>query len=121
MRGIQVDPPEFLIRTVKVDLECQVFETGDGLSGYLVYNRDLFAASTIKSLAQSFSVLLRSIAEGMDRDVCAYPLLSATDSANSHLGEIDSGPLCEKSIHRYFETQAAANQTQRPRHTGPMC
>lgn len=108
LRGLQADAPDFLIRTVKCDLECHVYETADGLTGHLVYNRDLFLPGTIRSLARSFTVLLRAVAEDAERNVRAYPLLPESERWGSLLGRSESRASSRQSIHRIFEAQAAA-------------
>ena len=62
MRGLDVEPLELDNETTRFDLELHLWERPAGLSGYFVYNSDLFDASTIRRLSSHFTALLENIA-----------------------------------------------------------
>ncbi|HBL31208.1 MAG TPA: non-ribosomal peptide synthase [Acidobacteria bacterium] len=61
----------------RFDVELQLADRGDGISGDLVYNRDLFDASTIQRLTEHFAVILEEASETPARRLSELPLLGA--------------------------------------------
>lgn len=63
-------------RGAAFDLTCIVYELEDRLSLTLRYNRDLFSAAAIASLADGFLALLKAVVNDPDQSVASAPLLS---------------------------------------------
>ncbi|GIH91289.1 non-ribosomal peptide synthetase [Planobispora siamensis] len=61
--------------TTRFDLELYLTESGDGLAGRFVYNRELFLPETVRRLAQRFEALLRAVAAGPEVPVGELDLL----------------------------------------------
>ena len=76
-------PPEWALDTFEVssgtakfELHIELEETGDELLGRVLYNTDLFDASTVASLVERWSTLLRGIVAQPESSIWALPLLS---------------------------------------------
>jgi amino acid adenylation domain-containing protein len=59
------------------DLDCYLWEDGEAVQGYLVFDRDLFEIPTIDRLARQFRVLVESIAKNPDTSVSELALHEA--------------------------------------------
>ncbi len=79
LSDIQVE--QFLIEqhTTKFDMNLELMETTQGLSGTIEYNIDLFNEATIRRLIRHFQTLLESIVHASQERVLALPLLSTTE------------------------------------------
>src|SRR5215207_721614 len=65
--------------TAQLDLELQAAETGHGLGMVLVYNSDLFDASTAERLLGSLQALLANAVDHPERQISELPLLGAEE------------------------------------------
>jgi amino acid adenylation domain-containing protein/non-ribosomal peptide synthase protein (TIGR01720 family) len=65
--------------TVQFDLVLNMIETADGLKGWLEYNTDLFAATTIERLIAHFQMLLAAVAAQPEATINDIPLLTAAE------------------------------------------
>jgi amino acid adenylation domain-containing protein len=93
--------------TAKFDLTLSIEETATGLTGELVYNKDLFDAATISRMAECFQTLLEGIAANPQQQVTHLPLLS-TAQAHQLLDEWNQTQVDyprDKCIHELFEEQ----------------
>lgn len=92
----------------RFDIELHVFEIDGELHTRWIYATSLFDAGSIERLADSFAVLLDSIAQAPDQPVMTLPLLPPPDVANL---EAWSGPEVEAlppgCAHHLFEAHAA--------------
>ncbi|MFC6404265.1 amino acid adenylation domain-containing protein [Planobispora longispora] len=61
--------------TTRFDLELYLTESGDGLAGRFVYNRELFLPETVRRLALRFEALLRAVTAGPEVPVGELDLL----------------------------------------------
>ncbi|HET7505999.1 MAG TPA: amino acid adenylation domain-containing protein, partial [Kofleriaceae bacterium] len=77
--GLRVVPITVESATARFDLELQVFDRPDGLSGWFEYNTDLFDAATIERLAAQLGRLAEQIAADPDRPISDYALLDEAD------------------------------------------
>jgi amino acid adenylation domain-containing protein len=97
------------------DLELITQEQDGGLTGHLVYNRDLFLRETAESLLQSFRVLLAEIAADPARRLSELPLLTVAEQmALVHESQASAAAAScpgETTLHRAFEAIAAAHPT----------
>ncbi|HEX5890621.1 MAG TPA: condensation domain-containing protein, partial [Pyrinomonadaceae bacterium] len=109
-------PSELLIRPVDVktaqaqfDLALDVTEDRGQLHLSLVYNTDLFDASTIRSTAEHLKVLLAGVAYNPDRPISTLPLLTAAELRQLLVEWNDTGKelIEEVCLHQIFEQQAA--------------
>jgi amino acid adenylation domain-containing protein len=75
--GLRLEPFRVESSTARFDLELQVFEQADGLTGWFEFNRDLFDASTIERLSAHLRVLLTDLVTHPDRPVGRARLLTA--------------------------------------------
>src|SRR6185369_16894491 len=93
------------------DLELITQEQDGGLTGHLVYNRDLFRRETAESLLQSFRVLLAEVAADPARSLSELPLLTVAEQMALVHESQASAAACpgETTLHRAFEAVAAAH------------
>ncbi|MFB9443502.1 amino acid adenylation domain-containing protein [Dactylosporangium vinaceum] len=61
--------------TAKMDLDCEVVDTGDDLEIWLYYSTELFDAATIGRLADSFALLLGAAVADPEQRLHALPVL----------------------------------------------
>ncbi|MHB9858115.1 amino acid adenylation domain-containing protein [Streptomyces sp. YIM S03343] len=74
--GLRVTPLTLESATARFDLELQVFDRPDGLSGWFEYNADLFDGATIEQLSTSLRVLVEEITDAPDRRLSELSLLT---------------------------------------------
>ncbi|MCB1853172.1 MAG: AMP-binding protein, partial [Gammaproteobacteria bacterium] len=67
------------LRTARCDLECNVLETADNLGARLVYNTDLFDASTISRMLEHYERLLHAVVAAPESRVDELDLLTAEE------------------------------------------
>ncbi|MGF1481220.1 MAG: amino acid adenylation domain-containing protein, partial [Cyanophyceae cyanobacterium] len=103
--GLTLKPLEFDSRSVRFDLECHLWEFPEGLKGYLIYNTDLFDASTISRLAQNFQTLLEGIVAHPDQQVFSLPLLTEAEQHQLLAWNDTEVEYPQKCIHELFEAQ----------------
>ncbi|MFF7457092.1 amino acid adenylation domain-containing protein [Kitasatospora sp. NPDC008115] len=77
--GLRLEPMEVEGHTARFDLELQVFDRPEGLSGRFEYNRDLFDPATVDRLAAHLRLLVERLLAEPDRPVGDLPLLSAEE------------------------------------------
>jgi amino acid adenylation domain-containing protein len=93
--------------TAKFDLTLALGEDGDGISGSLEYNTDLFNDDTIERLIGHFETLLEAALANPDQRLSQLPLLSKDERRNilsEWNGERADYPR-ELCIHELFEAQ----------------
>nr|BFE74687.1 hypothetical protein GCM10020092_079880 [Actinoplanes digitatis] len=73
--GLRVTPMTLESATARFDLELQVFDRPDSLSGWFEYNADLFDRATIEALSAALRRLAEQIAEDPDRRLSELSLL----------------------------------------------
>ncbi|HEX4495372.1 MAG TPA: condensation domain-containing protein, partial [Thermoanaerobaculia bacterium] len=94
----------------QLDLSLSFIESGDGLTGWLEYNSDLFEPETAERLARHFTALLRGIADAPGQRLSELPLLSASERRQL-LVEWNETAVSwpgETLLHELFERQAAS-------------
>ena len=102
-----ISPVEVKTTRALFDLTLDVTESGGQLHASLVYNTDLFDASTIQLIAEHFKVLLAGVVADADQPISALPLLTAADFRQLLVDWNDTarelgGEVC---VHRLFEQQ----------------
>ena len=104
---IELTPIEVDTETAKFDLGLNLWETGEGLAGSLIYNTELFDAETARHVAGHFERLLESVAEDPGRRVASLLLWNEEERQPSS----DVRPQAQGGggarVHRLFEARAA--------------
>ncbi len=77
--GLELSTLEDDAATAKFDLAVFVTDTPHGLRGRFEYSTDLFDATTIGRMAESFQVVLQAIVADPSAPISRLPLLSAND------------------------------------------
>jgi len=91
----------------KFDLTLYMSENVNGLSCWLEYNSDLFAASTIERLLGHYEVLLESIGVDPDQRLSELPLLTESEQRELLVASNDTRVKfpTRQCIHQLFEAQ----------------
>ncbi|MEM6451321.1 MAG: amino acid adenylation domain-containing protein, partial [Cyanobacteria bacterium P01_D01_bin.105] len=107
---IRCAPLEIKRETAKFDLTLDMKETDRGLVGKFEYRADLFSPDTIHRMAGHFRNLLRALPQSERQRIADLPMLTRSELKQLQTWQQgkSSQPLPEQSIHRIFETQAAA-------------
>nr|QEO74125.1 condensation domain-containing protein [uncultured bacterium] len=100
--------------TTKFDLRLALMQTTEGLAGSLVYNRDLFDASTVERLGGYLETLLTAAAAHSELPLSELPLLGEAERRQL-LQWGDARPTSDGRalLHRLFEARAAS-EPERP-------
>jgi hypothetical protein len=69
LHGLHLQPLELDHETTRFDLELHLWERPQGLSGYFVYNTDLFDQATMLRMSGHFCALLAAIAAHPERPI----------------------------------------------------
>ncbi|MER6363213.1 amino acid adenylation domain-containing protein [Kitasatospora sp. NPDC001527] len=107
--GLRLEPMEVESGTARFDLELQVFDRPEGLSGRFEYNTDLFDAATVDQLAGHLRLLVERLLAEPDRPVGELPLLSAEEQRRLRgQGNDTRRPWPDPGlVHHRFAEQAA--------------
>ena len=76
---LRVEPMAGEVRWVRFDLECHLWQTGNGVEGFWAWNTDLFDRETIDRFDAHFQTLLEAVAVEPTRRVSALPLASPAE------------------------------------------
>jgi|GEM_PF-2582781 len=68
--------------TTHFDLELQLFNSNEGLTGFFSYSTELFESATVERLAQHYQHLLQAIAEQPDCVIDRLPLAPTLSDSN---------------------------------------
>ena len=106
LAGIEATDPGFHTGTVKFDLDVELEDGGEAISGRWIYSTDLFDAATILRLTERFRLLSEAAVAAPDRPLVELPLLS--DSERRQLADWnDTGmPVSATPVHVLAEEQA---------------
>ncbi|MFZ2009516.1 MAG: amino acid adenylation domain-containing protein [Candidatus Sulfotelmatobacter sp.] len=91
----------------KVDLQLQLSERPEGISGSFTYNTEIFDAATIGRLAGHFQTLLQGVVTNPDQRLSRLPLLGEAER-HQLLVEWNSKPTdypSDRCVHQLFEAQ----------------
>jgi natural product biosynthesis luciferase-like monooxygenase protein/FkbM family methyltransferase len=108
--GLTLRPLEVHTGATEFDLAVYLTESPSGVSGWIDYNADLYAAATVDRFAGRFAAFAAAAAADPDRRLSALPLLSAADEqlledwSRSGPGHL---PAAEACLHELFAAQAA--------------
>ncbi|MBV9689955.1 MAG: amino acid adenylation domain-containing protein [Ktedonobacteraceae bacterium] len=93
--------------TVKFDLSIGMWETSEGLGGYIDYSMDLFEASTIARMIGHFQTLLAALVATPDQTLGTLSLLTeAEQQILVEWNSTESQYPRDTCIHQIFEEQA---------------
>ena len=100
--------------TTKFDLRLGLMQTPDGLAGSLVYNRDLFDASTVERLGGYLENLLTAAVAHPELPLSELPVLGEAERRQL-LQWGDARPTSDGRtlLHRLFEARATGGRTDR--------
>ncbi|HEX8176350.1 MAG TPA: amino acid adenylation domain-containing protein, partial [Pyrinomonadaceae bacterium] len=92
------------------DLSLVLQETGRALSGYLLYDTELFDETTIERMLEHWQILLRGMAKGLGQSVIELPMMSEAERRQVLLqwNDTRSGYPREACVHQLFESQVLA-------------
>ncbi|WP_326595001.1 non-ribosomal peptide synthetase [Streptomyces sp. NBC_01803] len=77
--GLRIEFLEVESSTARFDLELQVFEWPDGLSGWFEYNTDLFDAATVERMAAHLALLVRNLVADPGASLAGVPMLDPAE------------------------------------------
>ncbi|MFD5083006.1 amino acid adenylation domain-containing protein [Kitasatospora sp. NPDC058406] len=77
--GLRLEPLEVDSTAARFDLELQVFDRPEGLSGRFDYNSDLFDAATVDQLSGHLRLLVENLLADPDLPVGQVPMLAAEE------------------------------------------
>ncbi len=93
--ALQLTPVEVAGDAAKFDLVINVWETAEGLSGFVRYSTDLFEAQTIAQMCEHYARLLGGIVERPDTQLNRLEILSEREhvamARNTKVEELESG------------------------------
>ncbi|MFB6888768.1 amino acid adenylation domain-containing protein [Kitasatospora sp. NPDC056327] len=107
--GLRLEPMEVAGSTARFDLELQVFDRPEGLSGRFEYNSDLFDAATVDQLAGHLRLLVEHLLAEPDRPVGEVPMLAADEERRlrEHGNDTRRSWPDAGLVHHRFAEQAA--------------
>ncbi|WP_216206426.1 amino acid adenylation domain-containing protein [Amycolatopsis aidingensis] len=88
--GLRLEIMDAESSSARFDLELQVFDRPDGLSGWFDYNSDLFEAATIERMSRHLATLVDGLLADPDRPVAAAPMLGDEERAQVLTGWNDT-------------------------------
>ncbi|HSL82667.1 MAG TPA: amino acid adenylation domain-containing protein, partial [Thermoanaerobaculia bacterium] len=77
--GVAVERLELATGAARFDLELALVQQGSEVRGRLIYNRDLFDATTARRLVRHLEALLAAAAEAPERPLLELPLLAPAE------------------------------------------
>ncbi|MFB2879416.1 SDR family NAD(P)-dependent oxidoreductase [Floridanema aerugineum] len=110
--GLRIEREEIDSGTSHFDLSLHLWESGDGLSGFVTYNTDLFELATVIDLVSRFQRLLEGILSCPTQPLSNLLLLSETEQqellekSNAVAVNIMERVLC---LHQLFEAEVERN------------
>ncbi|KUJ69434.1 hypothetical protein ACZ90_11100 [Streptomyces albus subsp. albus] len=107
--GLRLEPMTVESGTARFDLELQVFDRPEGLSGWFEFNTDLFDRSTVERMSRHLGVLVGGLLADPDRPVGSVPMLGPAEERALREGGNATGRDWpgELLAHRRFAERAA--------------
>ncbi|MFJ8203445.1 non-ribosomal peptide synthetase [Micromonospora chalcea] len=108
--GLRLEPVDVESSTARFDLELQVFDRPDGLTGWFEYNTDLFEPATVERMSRHLAQLVENLLADPDRPIDQVPMLGADEERDLRLRWNDTRrdwpqPVC---VPQRFAARAAA-------------
>ncbi|MDJ0840406.1 MAG: non-ribosomal peptide synthase/polyketide synthase, partial [Acidobacteriota bacterium] len=109
LSGVSMTPTETTGGAALFDLTIMLRHREDGLSGSIIYNKDLFNPETVQRLVDHWQVLLKAALADPEAPISRLPLMEAEErTAVLELGTPSAGVYPEdKTIHQLFRERAA--------------
>jgi amino acid adenylation domain-containing protein len=106
--GLQLNPVAWDSGQVRFDLELHVGEDGEKLTGYFIYNTDLFEVATIERMAGHFQNILQGMVADPSQRIGEIPMLGKTEQQQLLIAWNDTAADYPRvqCLHRLFEEQA---------------
>ncbi|KST68574.1 amino acid adenylation domain-containing protein [Mastigocoleus testarum] len=119
LENLSLTQLELDYQTVRFDLEVHLWEVGEQLDGYLVYNTDLFNKTTITQIANNFQTLLKAIVADPEQQVFSLPLLTVDERHQllNRWNDTEINYPQDRCVHQLFEKQVEQN----PRAVAVVC
>jgi amino acid adenylation domain-containing protein/non-ribosomal peptide synthase protein (TIGR01720 family) len=107
--GLRLELMEVPSSTARFDLELQVFEQGDELTGWFEYNTELFDAATIDRMGGHLKVLLDNLLADPEQPILDVALLTETEEREQRKERQDTRHEWPDRLltHQRIEQQAA--------------
>ncbi|NES13762.1 MULTISPECIES: non-ribosomal peptide synthetase [Micromonospora] len=83
--GLRLEPVGVESVTARFDLELQVFDRPDGLTGWFEYNRDLFDPATVERMSAHLARLVANLLAEPDRRIDQVSMLDADEERELRL------------------------------------
>ncbi|WP_034087165.1 non-ribosomal peptide synthetase/MFS transporter [Streptacidiphilus albus] len=80
VRELAIEPFEVGGESTQFDLAAYMSRTPDGLTGFITYRTDLFAASTVERLAMAWEAMMRAAVAEPDLRLSELPMLAPADA-----------------------------------------
>ncbi|MFJ1538915.1 amino acid adenylation domain-containing protein [Micromonospora chalcea] len=108
--GLRLEPVDVESSTARFDLELQVFDRPDGLTGWFEYNTDLFEPATVERMSRHLAQMVENLLADPDRPIDQVPMLAADEERDLRLRWNDTRrdwpqPVC---VPQRFAARAAA-------------
>ncbi len=119
--GLILSPLQFDTETTRFDLEFHLWEpesqnglwvdSSEGISGFVIYNTDLFDDATITRMLGHFQTLLEGIVANPEQRIAYLPLLSESELHQLLVewNDTQADYLQDKCIHQLFESIVEQN------------
>jgi thioesterase domain-containing protein len=103
VRDLRFEPVEFEVPSPLRNLAVSLFDEPDGVRGYLNYNADLFAAETVRGMAQHFRALVEDITANPEARISELPLLAPPEPEQlfvkwKNTGRADPTNVCHQDL-----------------------
>jgi amino acid adenylation domain-containing protein len=106
--GLELEPFPVEGRAAQFDLTLSFAQSGDVVSGELIYNADLFDSRTAERMANHYVTLLQAIVASPDAAVATLPMLTAAEQNELERWNATSSDYRrDRGIHELFEEHAA--------------
>jgi amino acid adenylation domain-containing protein len=109
LRGLQLEALPIANDATRFDIEFHLWESDGALAGNLIYNTDLFDASTVARLLEHFQNLLAAVAAEPETRISALSMLSEDERRQTLFAWNDTArdyPR-DRCVHELFAEQAA--------------
>jgi amino acid adenylation domain-containing protein len=109
--GLRITPRDLDTGTAKFEVTLQLAEGAGGVSGWIEYNTDLFAAATVERMAEELLILLRAFPSSLETRISELPLLTPAEQAqlaawNGTARVLDFDPASPALLHELIAAQA---------------
>ena len=107
--GAEMEPLAAGVGVAKFDLELELLDEGEGLTGTLMFHPELFDAATVERMLAHLGSLLEAVAADPGRLPAEVELLAPAERAQLLAGgRSAAAPAADLCLHELFRRQAAA-------------